>query len=338
MVGVALGMATEGHIPFVSTFACFLTRAYDFIRMAAYSKPPHLILCGSHAGVSIGEDGPSQMALEDLAMMRALTGATVLYPSDAVSAERLVETAARPRASSYMRTLSAEDPRALRQRRGVPDRRLQGRALVGARRGHGRRRGRHAARGARGPELLAKEGIAVRVIDLYSIKPVDAVTLQKAAARDPGHRHGRGPQRLRRAGRSRGRSRRRPHPRRDPGDPQDPPFRQADGADAEVRHRRRLDRRSREADGLSGSQEPLGRGLHDQACHGRQLVRTRTDDLTRVHQRGRAPAERRDRRRGGRRFPLVDRLIERGFTDLTVVDVSAVALERSREGVPLRRW
>src|SRR6185436_4071412 len=104
MVGAALGMATEGKIPFASTFACFFTRAYDFIRMANYSRPPHLVLCGSHAGVSIGEDGPSQMALEDLAMMRALLGATVLYPSEAVSAERLVETATRTPGIVYIRT------------------------------------------------------------------------------------------------------------------------------------------------------------------------------------------------------------------------------------------
>src|SRR5713101_4391506 len=104
MVGAALGMSSEGKVPFASTFACFLTRAYDFIRMAAYSRPSHLVLCGSHAGISIGEDGPSQMALEDLAMMRALLGTTVLYPSDAVSGERLVETAARTPGIVYIRT------------------------------------------------------------------------------------------------------------------------------------------------------------------------------------------------------------------------------------------
>ena len=104
MVGAALGMATEGKIPFASTFACFFTRAYDFIRMAAYSRPPHLVLVGSHAGVSIGEDGPSQMALEDLAMMRAITAATVLYPSDAVSAEKLTAEAAKTPGLVYIRT------------------------------------------------------------------------------------------------------------------------------------------------------------------------------------------------------------------------------------------
>ena len=98
MVGAAMGLAARGAIPFPSTFACFLTRAYDFIRMAAISNL-NVKLAGSHAGVSIGEDGPSQMALEDLAMMRAEPNMTVLYPCDAVSAERLVELAAyHPRA------------------------------------------------------------------------------------------------------------------------------------------------------------------------------------------------------------------------------------------------
>jgi len=110
MVGVALGMSTEGKVPIASTFACFLTRAYDFIRMAVYSRPRHLVLCGSHAGVSIGEDGPSQMALEDLAMMRALVKATVLYPSDAVSAERAVEAAARTEGVVYIRTSRPKTP------------------------------------------------------------------------------------------------------------------------------------------------------------------------------------------------------------------------------------
>src|SRR5256885_5564925 len=93
MVGAAMGLAARGAIPFPSTFACFLTRAADFIRMAAISNV-NVKLAGSHAGVSIGEDGPSQMALEDLAMFRAQPNIAVLYPSDAVSTERLVTLAA----------------------------------------------------------------------------------------------------------------------------------------------------------------------------------------------------------------------------------------------------
>jgi transketolase len=104
MVGTALGLAACGKTPFAATFACFLTRAYDFVRMAQYSRPPHLVLCGSHAGVSIGEDGPSQMGLEDIAMFRALIASTVLYPCDAVSAERLTEAAAQLPGIVYIRT------------------------------------------------------------------------------------------------------------------------------------------------------------------------------------------------------------------------------------------
>jgi len=181
MVGAALGMSTEGKVPFASTFACFLTRAYDFIRMAVYSRPSHLVLCGSHAGVSIGEDGPSQMALEDLAMMRALIGATVLYPSDAVSSERLVETAARTPGIVYIRT---SRPKAKviydnaetfpvggsKTLRSSPKDRV---TIVAA--------GVTVAEALKAQEALARDGIAARVIDLYSVKPVDEATLRKAA-------------------------------------------------------------------------------------------------------------------------------------------------------------
>lgn len=181
MIGVALGMACEGKIPFASSFACFLTRAYDFIRMAAYSKPPHLILCGSHAGVSIGEDGPSQMGLEDLAMMRAITGATVLYPSDAVSTERLVEAAAHTPGLVYIRTSRPKTKVLYQNHEYFPigqSKTLRASAqdqvtLVGA--------GVTLHQALEAHDLLAKEGIAARVIDLYSVKPIDLETLQKAA-------------------------------------------------------------------------------------------------------------------------------------------------------------
>jgi transketolase len=186
MVGAALGMSSEGKIPFASTFACFLTRAYDFIRMAAYSRPGHLVLCGSHAGVSIGEDGPSQMALEDLAMMRAITGSVVLYPCDGVSGERVVETAARTPGIVYIRT-SRPKTRVIYAR----DERFP----VG-----GSKTLRSSARDAvtvvaagvtvlealSAHDELAKQGIALRVIDLYSVKPVDEATLRKAAAETRG--------------------------------------------------------------------------------------------------------------------------------------------------------
>jgi transketolase len=181
MVGAALGMAAEGLIPFASTFACFLTRAYDFIRMAAYSRPRHLVLCGSHAGVSIGEDGPSQMALEDLAMMRAITSSTVLYPSDAVSAERLVEAAARTPGVVYIRTSRPKTPVLYSNDEYFPvgqSKTLRTSAkdavtVVGA--------GVTLHEALKAHETLARSGIAVRVIDLYSVKPVDVETLRKAA-------------------------------------------------------------------------------------------------------------------------------------------------------------
>jgi transketolase len=186
MIGAALGMATEGKIPFAATFACFLSRAYDFIRMAAASRPEHLVLCGSHAGVSIGEDGPSQMAMEDLAMMRALLNTTILYPSDAVSAERCVETAARTKGLVYIRSSRPKTKVIYRNdepfpvggsktlRRGPKD----AVTVVAA--------GVTVAEALLAHDQLAKEGIAVRVIDLYSVKPLDEATLKQAAAETKG--------------------------------------------------------------------------------------------------------------------------------------------------------
>jgi transketolase len=186
MVGAALGMSTEGKIPFASTFACFLSRAYDFIRMAGWSRPSHLVLCGSHAGVSIGEDGVSQMALEDLAMMRALVPATVLYPSDAVCAERLVETAANTKGVVYIRTSRPKTPVIYQNAEQFPvggsktvrssDKDVV--TLVGA--------GVTLFEALKAHETLAKEGIAARVIDLYSLKPVDEATLLRAAGETRG--------------------------------------------------------------------------------------------------------------------------------------------------------
>src|SRR3954466_2260614 len=109
MVGAAMGLAARGAIPFPSTFACFLSRAADFVRMAAISNV-NIKLAGSHAGVSIGEDGPSQMALEDLAMYRAEPNYTVLYPSDAVCAERLLALMAYHPGPAYMRTSRPKTP------------------------------------------------------------------------------------------------------------------------------------------------------------------------------------------------------------------------------------
>src|SRR4030065_1976126 len=109
MVSVALGMSKLNLIPFISTFSAFLSRAYDQIRMSQYSNP-NIKFVGSHAGVSIGQDGPSQMGLEDIAMFRAILDSVVLYPSDAVSTEKLVEEAAKHHGITYIRTTREATP------------------------------------------------------------------------------------------------------------------------------------------------------------------------------------------------------------------------------------
>ena len=126
MVAAAVGMQVLGWKPFVSTFAAFLSRAYDFVRMAAISRAT-LKLCGSHAGVSIGEDGPSQMALEDLAEFRAIHGSTVLYPCDAQPDGAARPRDGRPRGDLVPAHDAGEHGRALRAGRGVPGRRLEAR-------------------------------------------------------------------------------------------------------------------------------------------------------------------------------------------------------------------
>jgi transketolase len=177
MVGVAVGMQVLGKTAFAATFGAFFTRAYDFIRMAAISRA-NLRLAGSHAGVSIGEDGPSQMALEDLAMMRAVHGSTVLYPCDGNSTARLVAQMADLPGISYVRTTREKTACLYPPDRDFPiggsvvvrstdaDRAT----LVGA--------GITVHESLAAAALLAEEGIDVRVIDCYSIKPIDAATLR----------------------------------------------------------------------------------------------------------------------------------------------------------------
>jgi len=186
MVGAAVGLSAAGKIPFVSTFACFLTRAFDHIRMAAISRA-NLKLAGSHCGVSIGEDGPSQMGLEDLAMMRTIPHATVLYPCDAVSTERLVEAMAAARGIHYLRLTRPKAPVLYGAGERFP---IGGSKVV---RQSAADRLTIVAAGITlwealaAHEQLAKDGIAVRVIDAYSIKPIDADGL-RAAARATGGR------------------------------------------------------------------------------------------------------------------------------------------------------
>ncbi|HTE59228.1 MAG TPA: transketolase [Solirubrobacteraceae bacterium] len=182
MVAAAVGIQVRGWVPFASTFAAFFTRAYDFIRMAAISRA-NIRLSGSHAGVSIGEDGPSQMALEDLAAFRAIHGSTVLHPSDANQTAKLVAAMADREGVSFIRTLRGKT-----QVRTPPgeDVTIGGSRVV--------RAGDDVAIVACGitvdeaveaAERLAGDGIEARVIDAYSIKPIDAGTL-RAAARECG--------------------------------------------------------------------------------------------------------------------------------------------------------
>lgn len=177
MVGAAVGLGAMGKIPFASTFACFLTRAYDQIRMAAVSQA-NLKLCGSHAGVSIGEDGPSQMGLEDLAMMRAIEGSTVLYPSDAVATEHAVRLAVENRGIFYIRTSRPKTPVIY----SSDEQFSIGRAKVIRKSGDDKATivtsGVTLFEALAAYDQLIAEGITVRVIDLFSVKPVDEQTLK----------------------------------------------------------------------------------------------------------------------------------------------------------------
>ncbi|HEY8785119.1 MAG TPA: transketolase [Candidatus Limnocylindria bacterium] len=181
MVASAVGMQVVDLVPFASTFAAFFTRAYDFIRMAAISRA-QIRLVGSHAGVSIGEDGPSQMGLEDLAMMRAVHGSTVLYPSDGNQTAKLVAQMADRDGITYMRTTREKTPIVYEKGESFP---IGGSKVV--RGGSNKDRATIVAAGItlhealKAVDVLAHEDISVRVIDLYTVKPIDAETLADAA-------------------------------------------------------------------------------------------------------------------------------------------------------------
>jgi len=181
LVAAAVGLSVRGYVPFAGTFAAFLSRAYDFIRMSAISAA-NIRLCGSHAGVEIGADGPSQMALEDLAMMRAVHGSTVLYPSDATSTAYLVDQMAERGGIVYMRTTRGAYPvlygpdetfpvGGSKVVRSSPDDRV---TLIGA--------GVTLHNCLAAADELAGDGIRARVLDLYSVKPIDTRALLDAAA------------------------------------------------------------------------------------------------------------------------------------------------------------
>lgn len=180
MVAAAVGLAARGFVPYASTFAAFLTRAYDFVRMASVSGAG-INLVGSHAGVAIGQDGPSQMGLEDLAMMRAVHGSTVLYPCDANQTAHLVGAMAGLEGVRYLRTSRGKSPVIYGPDEEFP---VGGSKVL---RSSDRDRLTVVAAGVTVPEALAAadalqgQGIAVRVVDLYSVKPVDRLTLRRAA-------------------------------------------------------------------------------------------------------------------------------------------------------------
>jgi transketolase len=172
MIGTAAGLASRGKVPFASTFACFLERACDQIRMAAISKA-NIKMVGSHAGISIGEDGPSQMALEDIALFRAMSDCVVLYPCDAVSTERAVELAANHAGMVFIRTSRPKTPvtydnhhefalgKANLLRRSDNDKVT----VVGA--------GVTVFEALKAYDQLKAQGTSIRVIDIFSIKPID---------------------------------------------------------------------------------------------------------------------------------------------------------------------
>jgi transketolase len=178
MMGMAVGFSAKGYIPFLATFAAFLTRAHDQARMAAYSWA-NIKIAGSHCGVSIGEDGPSQMGLEDLALFRSIPGCAVLYPSDAVSAEACVETMVRHRGMIYLRTTRPATPLLYGKdekfplggskvlRSGPKDAVL----IVAA--------GITVHEALKAYDELKKKKIPVRVVDAYSVTPLDAAGLLK---------------------------------------------------------------------------------------------------------------------------------------------------------------
>jgi transketolase len=180
LVGVATGFGTRGKVPFASTFATFFTRAADQIRVAGISSA-NLKLCGSHVGVSIGEDGPSQMGLEDMALMRAIVGSVVLYPSDAVSTEKLVEQMALAKGVNFLRTSRPKSPviygndeqfpvggaKVLRQNAGDKV------TVVAA--------GVTLHEALKAADALKAEGVGITVIDAYSIKPLGKKEILAAA-------------------------------------------------------------------------------------------------------------------------------------------------------------
>ena len=181
IVSVGVGLAVRGRVPFLDTFACFMSRAYDEVRMAAISRA-NINLCGSHCGVSIGQDGPSQMALEDIAMFRAVHSSTVLYPSDAMSTERLTKIMAGRAGINYLRTSRPKFPiiYSTAEQFPIPGFKVLRQSprdqvtVIGA--------GVTLHEALKAVDQLKAEGRAVRAIDLYCVKPIDGKELAKEIA------------------------------------------------------------------------------------------------------------------------------------------------------------
>ncbi len=185
MVGMGMGFAAKGYIPFMATFAAFLTRAHDQVRMAAYSYS-NIKVCGSHVGVSIGEDGASQMGLEDLALFRSVPGCVVLYPGDAVCAEACVEIAARHKGMVYIRTTrpatallyGPDEPFSIGGSKVLRKGPRDAATIIAA--------GITLHESLKAADALQAEGLGVRVIDAYSVQPLDAEGIRAAVAETRG--------------------------------------------------------------------------------------------------------------------------------------------------------
>lgn len=180
MAGMAIGFSAMGFVPWVATFAAFLTRAHDHIRMAQYSGA-NIKFVGSHAGVSIGADGPSQMGLEDLALFLAMPEAMVLYPSDAVATAKLAREMARHAGISYLRTTRDKTPVLYENGEEFPAGGLKVLRRSGADRALIAGCGITVHESLKAHEILKAKGIAARVLDLYSLRPFPETELARHA-------------------------------------------------------------------------------------------------------------------------------------------------------------
>jgi transketolase len=179
MIGMTVGFSAKGFLPFTATFAAFLTRAYDFIRMASYSNS-NIKIAGSHVGVSIGQDGPSQMGLEDIAMFRAIPMSIILYPCDGISTEHLLKISAEYVGISYLRTTRSDTPIIYNK----DDKFELGGSKVLKKSDNDKvtivAAGITVHEALKAYDELKKQGINIRVIDAYSIKPIDKKNINKA--------------------------------------------------------------------------------------------------------------------------------------------------------------